>query len=116
MSQLSSLTEIRRFFFPNVIKNDSFGNEKPKAYQGYRHINLEFTISFYNIVQQNSISNHDIYQLWDLEREFTSFMFNMIQPHKRNKLYSKYLSIAIPQGQSIEDYILENLENSHIFR
>ena len=116
LSQLSSLMEIGRFYFPNVLKNDSFGSEKPKAYQGYRHINLEFIICFYDIVKQKDISKDDIGQLWDLEREFTSFMFDMIKPRKRNKDYTKYLSITIPKGQSIEDYIAENPENSHIFR
>ena len=116
LSQLSSLMEIGRFYFPNVLKNDSFGSEKPKAYQGYRHINLEFIICFYDIVKQKDISKDDIGQLWDLEREFTSFMFDMIKPRKRNKDYTKYLSITIPKGQSIEDYIAENPENAHIFR
>ena len=116
LSQLSSLMEIGRFYFPNIIKNDSFGNRKPKAYQGYRHINLEYIIHFYDISKSNEVSLNDINQLWMLEREFTSFVFDMIKPHKRNKEYSKHLSITIPQGQSIEDYITENPANAHIFR
>ena len=39
LSQLSALTEVGRFYFPNVIKGDGFGRQKPSAYQGYRHIN-----------------------------------------------------------------------------
>lgn len=116
LSRLSSLMEIGRFYFPNIIKNDSFGNQKPKAYQGYRHINLEFIIHFYDISKANEITQNDISQLWDLEREFTSFMFDMIKPRKKNKEYSKYLSITIPQGQSIEDYIAEKPANARIFR
>ena len=116
LSQLSSLIEIGRFYFPNVIKGDSFGSKKPTAYQRSRHVNLEFIICFYNIAKQNSISKYDIHRLWGLEREFTSFMFDMIKPRNRNKEYSKYLSITIPQGKSIEDYIAENPKNARVFR
>lgn len=38
LSRLSALTEIGRFYFPNVIKEDYFGHDKPSAYQGYRDI------------------------------------------------------------------------------
>ena len=115
LSRLSSLTEIGRFYFPNVIKDDNFGAEKPVAYQGYRHINLEFLLNFYFIASKEPNSK-TIMLLWNLERQFTSFMFDMIKPRKRNKEYSKYLSIVIPQGQSIEDYIAENPQNIKVFR
>lgn len=32
LSRLSALTEIGRFYFPNVIKGDYFGHDKPSAY------------------------------------------------------------------------------------
>ena len=48
LSRLSALTEIGRFYFPNVIKGDYFGHDKPSAYQGYRDICLEFLVYFYN--------------------------------------------------------------------
>lgn len=43
-------------------------------------------------------------------------MFKMIKPRKYNKKYSKYLSITIPKGQSIEDYIAENPNNANLFK
>lgn len=115
LSRLSSLTEIGRFYFPNVIKDDNFGSEKPTAYQGYRHINLEFLLNFYFIASKE-LNSKTIGLLWNLERQFTSFMFDMIKPRNRNKEYSKYLSIVIPKGQSIEDYIAENPQNIKVFR
>lgn len=114
LSKLSLLTEIGRFYFPNIIKNDEFGIEKPTAYQGYRHINLEFLLHFYLVAKDKS-SNKEIELMWKLERAFTSFIFDMIMPRKRNKEYSKYLSIIIPKGQSIYDYVDDNPKNIGTF-
>lgn len=114
LSKLSTLVEIGRFYFPNIIKNDGFGKHKPVAYQGYRHIELEFLLNFYFIALKKP-NKKQINSLRQLERQFTSFIFNMIEPRKYNKKYSKYLSITIPQGQSIEDYIEENPSSTEIF-
>ncbi len=116
LSQLSALTEVGRFYFPNVIKGDGFGSEKPSAYQGYRHINLEFMLYFYQIA---SHGNHDndknISLLWWLERNFTAVIFDMIEPRKRNHDYAKYLAITIPEGKAIEDFIVENPHSINAF-
>lgn len=114
LSKLSALVEIGRFYFPNIIKNDGFGKHKPAAYQGYRHIELEFLLNFY-FIASNEPNKRQINSLRQLERQFTSFIFNMIEPRKYNKKYSKYLSITIPQGQSIEDYLEENPNNIEMF-
>lgn len=115
LSQLSALTEIGRFYFPNVIKGDEFGSEKPSAYQGYRHINLEFMLHFYWVALRDIDGSH-INLLWRLERNFTSVIFDMIEPRKRNRDYSKYLAITIPEGKAIEDFIYENPQNINVFR
>ncbi len=107
ISKLSALVEIGRFYFPNIIKNDRFGKHKSVAYQGYIHIELEFLLDFYFIASEKS-NEKRINSLRRLVRQFTSFIINMIDPRKYNKKYSKYLSITIPQWQSIEDYIEEN--------
>lgn len=112
LSQLSALTEIGRFYFPNVIKGDNFGKQKPSAYQGYRHINLEFLLHFYHVV---SNGNDNIAILWRLERNFTAVIFDMIEPRKRNRDYSKYLALTIPEGKAIEDFIYENPNHINIF-
>lgn len=115
LSQLSALTEVGRFYFPNVIKNDDFGSEKPSAYQGYRHIALEFLLYFYE-VSKESTDAHSISLLRKLERHFTSAIFDIIDPRTRSRDYSKYLMLTMPKGQSIEDYIEEKPANVNIFR
>lgn len=106
LAELSALAEIGRFYFPNVIKGDEFGSEKPIAYQGYRHVNLEFILHFYFIASEPYDGN-TIDSLWKLERLFTSFVFDMIKPRKRNKEYARYLSITIPKEQTIEEFLSE---------
>ncbi|WP_343210100.1 hypothetical protein [Anaerolentibacter hominis] len=115
LSSLSSLTEVGRFYFPNVIKNDNFGMYKPSAYQGYRHINLEFLLYFYQLASKEDYKKYTSL-LWKLERQFTSVIFDMIEPRKRNKEYSKYLALVIPDGQSIEDYLEQNPDQINVFR
>lgn len=115
LSQLSALTEVGRFYFPNVIKDDGFGSKKPSAYQGYRHINLEFMLHFYWVALSDTDGTKTAL-LWRLERNFTSVIFDMIEPRKRNRDYSKYLAITIPEGRAIEDFIYENPRNINVFR
>ena len=115
LSKLSSLIEKGRFYFPNIIKDDGFGDKKPEAYRGYRHINLEFLLHFYQVASnENNIISVPL--LWNLERYFTSFIFEMIKPRERNQEYSKYLSIIIPEGESIEDYLERNPKKYTVFK
>ena len=115
LSRLSALTEIGRFYFPNVIKGDYFGHDKPSAYQGYRDICLEFLVYFYNTALK-SVDDSNVSVLWKQERNFTALMFDVIEPRKRNRDYSKHLGLTIPKGQAIEDFIYENPKNINVFR
>ena len=115
LSRLSALTEIGRFYFPNVIKEDYFGHDKPSAYQGYRDICLEFLVYFYNTALK-SVDDSNVSVLWKQERNFTALMFDVIEPRKRNRDYSKHLGLTIPKGQAIEDFIYENPKNINVFR
>lgn len=103
LSKLSVLAEVGRFYFPNVDKKDGYGSEKPMAYQGYRHIILEFLLHFYETALQDD-GDQDAY-LWQLERAFTSEIFKIINPHERIREYSKKTEIIIPKGISLEDYL-----------
>ena len=47
---------------------------------------------------------------------FTSFIFDMIKPRDRNQEYAKYLSIIIPEGESIEDYLERNPKKFTVFK
>lgn len=114
IAELSLAIEIGRFYFPNIIKNDKFGEEKPPAYQGYRHIVLEFLMYFYDTVSNNE-SNINIHRLIRAERMFTSFVFEAINPRKRIKDYSKHSDMEIPDGMAIEDFLMLNPNNIKIF-
>lgn len=114
LSQLSALTEVGRFYFPNVIKGDHLGSDKPSAYQGHRHLNLEFMLYFYQIASDGD-SDTNISLLWKLEHNFTAVIFDMIEPRKRNHDYAKYLAITIPEGKAIEDFIDEDPHNISVF-
>lgn len=114
LSELSSLTEVGRFYFPNVIKQDGYGENKPSAYQGYRHITLEFLLYFYKVAKEDDCKKQ-LPTMWELERRFTSVIFDMIEPRKKIKKYSKQLTITIPENQSILDYIQESPESLKIF-
>lgn len=114
ISELSLAIEIGRFYFPNIIKNDKFGEEKPLAYQGYRHIVLEFLMYFYDIVS-NDDTGIDIHRLEKAERMFTSFVFESVNPRKRIKDYSKHSDMEIPEGMAIEDFIMLDPKNIKMF-
>lgn len=114
LSQLSALTELGRFYFPNVIKGDQFGAEKPSAYQGHRHINLEFLLHFYVTVLESK-DYIDTVHLWNLERNFTAAIFDMIDPEERKYKYEKYLELTLPEDRSIEDFVDANSANKYIF-
>ena len=107
MSLLSSYIEVGRFYFPNVLKKDRFGEKKPSAYQGYRHIYLEFLVSFYDLLSAPK-ETKQLSKLRHLERYFTSAIFDMVEPRKRIKDYAKYLALTLPEGKTIEDFIREN--------
>lgn len=115
LSELSSLIEVGRFYFPNVIKKDGFGQDKPSAYQGYRQMVLEFVMYFYSVAA-NIKDNKDIKLMWNIEKHFTSFIFDVINPRKRNKDYSKYIELTIPEGQSIRDYVKNYPEKMQVFK
>lgn len=108
LSKLSVLIETGRFYFPNVIIGDGHGQSKPSAYQGHRHINIQFLKHFYNIASKKDIDELEIKTMWNLERMFTSYMFDMIDPRVRNKEYSRLLSINIPEDKYIFNYLKEN--------
>lgn len=115
LSRLSSLIEVGRFYFPNVIKGDGFGEDKPSAYKGYRQIILEFVMYFYSVANDDK-DNKDITLMWNIEKQFTSFIFDVVDPRKRNKDYSKYIALTIPEGQSIRDYVKNSPERMQVFR
>lgn len=71
-------------------------------------------LHFYQIASRDEKGKH-IAVLWRLERNFTSVIFDMIEPRKRNRSYSKYLAITIPADKAIEDFIYEDPNHINVF-
>lgn len=117
LANLSALAEIGRLYFPNILKNE-VGKRKPSAYRGYRHIAIKCILKFYYVALDSNNFNckESIELMWKFEREFTSFIFDMFKPRIRNKEYSKYLSITIPEEQSKEDSVSQNTNSIKVFR
>ena len=107
LAHLSSQAEVGRFYYSNVLDEKEYGRNKPSAYQGLRHLNLEFLLSFYEIAK-NARSADGIERLWDRERYFTSAIFEAIEPRERNKKYAKYTELTMPVGRSLEDFFEAN--------
>lgn len=107
LSNLSAMIEVGRFYFPNIRKDDGFGKTKPSAYQGYRHLALDFLVYIYEIVRREDY-RFCKEQIQLLERQFTSLVFDCVDPNKRKKQLKKYADYAMPKDITIND--LANME------
>ena len=104
LSKLSAQIEIGRFYFPNVLNKNGYGNEKPLAYCGNRHAILEFVYKFYTVASKShNVTDNKI--LWDLEREYTSAVFFVIDPRDRNKKHKRYTNLAIDENLHYYNYL-----------
>lgn len=109
LSELSSLIEVGRFYFPNIDKKDNFGKHKPYAYRGYRHIALEFLVYIYEIGMRDDFYRRES-AIYSLERQFTSIVYEFVKPDVRHKKLKKYTDIVMPNDMAIEDF-LEKKQN-----
>lgn len=107
LAMLSAMVERGRFYFPNVLKGDTYGSKKALAYKGYRHICLEFLVNFYEVSKPGRAMNDNDRErmLWKLERGFTSCIFEMVDPRKRNKKYAKIVDMYLPSAERIVEYL-----------
>ncbi len=102
LAELSALIDVGRFYYPNVI-NDNYGEEKPEAFIGYRHMALEYLVWIYDLFNGNDYSEVDYY-IEFCERNFTSIIFNRINPRERNERYSKYKPLKLPEKMTIKEF------------
>ena len=86
-----------------------------KKYELTENYRKELLVYFYNTALK-SVDDSNVSVLWKQERNFTALMFDVIEPRKRNRDYSKHLGLTIPKGQAIEDFIYENPKNINVFR
>jgi hypothetical protein len=79
---LSSLIEQGRFFFPNIDRGDGYGNKKPVAYRGYRHLSLDFLVAAFNLSERPNTPGF-ARSMEALQRHFTSMVYSVVNPSER---------------------------------
>lgn len=113
LSALSTQIEIGRFYFPNINKGDFFGKEKPSAYQGYRHIALEFLVFSYNLFMRDDAESY-LSHASELQRQFTAHVYDLLDPIGFNKKIHKYTDVVFDNRIILEEF-LEKDPRSYIF-
>lgn len=113
LQELSALIEIGRFYFPNINKKDGYGKEKPLAYQGYRHVALDFLVLIYQMGDDTNISKCRE-KIEYMERNFTSIVFEVVAPNDRIKNIKQYAKIIMPPQMSIEDFMVSEYDETSI--
>lgn len=109
LSDLSAQIEIGRFYFPNALQKNVIGAHKHTAYQGLRQIVLDHLMDFYRIAYSGI---RDLDLLRSLERKFTSYVFEVLDPRTRNAEYLKYTGIRHLEAKSREEFLKENPDYS----
>lgn len=107
LSALSSQIEVGRFFFPNIDRGDSFGEEKPTAYRGYRHIALEFLVFSYRILAKEDAKKY-LSHTEELQRHFTSHIFELLQPKRYNKSIRKHTDVIFPKEILLDEFLMKD--------
>jgi hypothetical protein len=104
LSRLSAQIEIGRFYFPNIDKGDDFGCNKPLAYKGYRNLLLDFLVYSYRLYDSTDpklyVKHADF-----LQRHFTSYLFETIDPKAFLKETKKHTNKIFAQELIYEDFI-----------
>lgn len=109
LSKLSSQIEIGRFYFPNIANGDNFGAEKLSAYRGRRNLILDFLVYYYEISLEQEAKKY-IQHLEILQRQFTSHIFEILNPRKFLKDTQKYTNNNFNKELSVQDLIKQNPE------
>lgn len=109
LSKLSSLIENGRFYFPNVDKHDNFGKTKPAAYQGYRNVILDFLVYEYQLFERNDYKSY-IKHAENLQRLFTSYVFQYLEPKKQRKQIERNTSINKGKNFTINEFLSKSPE------
>ncbi|MGJ7913797.1 hypothetical protein [Neobacillus sp. LXY-1] len=107
LAKLSAQIEIGRLYFPNINKSDKFGEDKPIAYQGYRNVVLEFLVLSYRIFDKED-ANKYVKHAEYLQREFTSQLFEVINPTRVLNDVKKLTSRTFTTEYSFEDFLSQN--------
>lgn len=114
LSKLSALIENGRFYFPNVDKGDDFGKTKPTAYQGYRNVILDFLVYEYQLFERNDYKRY-IKHAENLQRLFTSYVFQYLEPKRQRKLVGRNTAINESKDFTIEEFLKQSPEFIYSF-
>lgn len=107
MTKLSTYIEQGRFYFPNVNKNDGYGNSKLFAYQGYRNVILDFLVYSYQLYSKKDYKKYGEHAE-HLQRLFTSYVFQYLEPRKRRKQVNKITFIKEVKEFTLDDFLLQS--------
>lgn len=110
LAELSALIETGRFYFPNINQHDDFGANKPMAYRGYRNVVLDFLVYEYQLFDRED-SNKYIKHAESLQRLFTSYVFQHLDPKKLQKKVKHNTSIQMKNEITINDFLKQSPES-----
>lgn len=110
LAELSALIETGRFYFPNIDQHDNFGATKPLAYRGYRNVVLDFLVYEYQLFDRED-SNKYIEHAESLQRLFTSFVFQYLDPKKLQKKIKHNTSIQMKNTITINEFLEQSPES-----
>jgi len=114
VAKLASLIELGRFYFPNMLRGDGFGKEKPLAYRGYNNVALEFLLHFYDaILLEDSYGQFEhtygFTELLDkLQREYTSIIYRILKPRKHIDRIRKHAGLSLAIHERREEFVKRN--------
>ncbi len=109
LSKLSTQIEKGRFFFPNIDLHNSFGKDKPVAFQGYRNLTLDFLVYSYNLFSRADSAKY-VKHAEKLQREFTSIVFEVVRPKENLDQIKKLTDRYFSHENIFEDYLDKNPE------
>lgn len=110
LAELSALIETGRFYFPNIDQHDNFGVDKPLAYRGYRNVVLDFLVFEYQLFDRED-SNKFVEHAESLQRLFTSYVFQHLDPKKLQKKVKHNTSIQMKNEITINEFLKQSPES-----
>lgn len=113
LSRLSSLIEYGRFYFPNIDRKDGFGKDKPMAYQGYRNVILDFLVYEYQIFEKTDCEKY-LKHTEALQRLFTSYVFQYLEPQKHHKKIRKNTDISEKIQFTINEFLQKSPDSIYV--
>lgn len=114
LCSLSAQIDLGRFYFPNSPFPDWTEKKKPSAYRGKRHFVMDCLVYFYREVE-NGCDESILPRLQNMQRAYTSVIFDMLDPKRRNKEYVKYANISVPEDKSFFEF-MDDPDNHYLYK